>query len=157
MDSQEPIRILILSNHTHSINKLLSALRNEGVDLKAQSVKSKKELYEQLNFLSWDLILCCEDSSLSIEMVKDTLFKQGLKLPIIFLVDENSTIKSVELFKAGIQDCLSIYQESRIITAIKREVNSHRLKLNHRLLQQNFKELEKRHQALMGASSKVLY
>ena len=62
MDSLEPIRILILSNQIHTINKILSTLRNEGVGLKAQAASNKTELDNKIKFQNWDLILCGEDS-----------------------------------------------------------------------------------------------
>lgn len=156
MDSLEPIRILILSNQIHPINKLLSSLRNKGVELKAQNIRSKQELHEQFKILNWDLVLCCEDSPLPPNSINDAISEQGLELPIIFITHGKSSINTAELVNSGIQDYLPIDHESRIITAIKREVGFKRLKLNHRLLQLDFKELETRHQALMDASSSAL-
>ncbi len=156
MDSLELIRILILSNQIHAINKILSTLRNEGVDLKAQVASNNAELNKQIKFQNWDLILCCEESPVSINVIKETLKTQGLKLPIIFLVDKNSQLKTAEIFRIGIQDCLPIDDESKIITSIKREIGLQRLKLSYRLLQLEFRELEKRHQAIMDASTSPL-
>ncbi|PCJ43410.1 MAG: hypothetical protein COA71_00625 [SAR86 cluster bacterium] len=156
MDSPALIKILILSSQTHAINKLLSTLRNEGVDLKTRSARNKKELYEQIKFQSWDLILCCEDAPVSIDVIRETLITQGLELPIIFLTHENSQVDTAELFKSDIHTCLSIGQENQIITAIKREAVAQQLKHNYRRLQLDFKELGKRHQALMDASTSAL-
>ena len=152
MDSLELVRILILSNQIHAINKLLSILRNEGVELKAQVASNNIELNTQIKFQNWDLILYCEDSPLSIDILAETLKTQGIELPIIFLADINSQFKTAELFSIGINDCLPVNEKSKIVTSIKREIGFQRLKLSYRLLQFEFKELEKRHQAIMDAS-----
>ena len=156
MDSPEPIRILILSSQIQAINSLLAVLRNEGVELKARAVRAKKELHEQLKLQSWDLILFCEGCDFSAIAVKETLAAQGLELPIIFLSDDIAQVDTAKLFQSDIQDCLSLHQKVQIATAIKREVGIRRLKHSHRLLQLDFKELEKRHQSLMDASSSAL-
>lgn len=156
MDCPDAIRILILSCQIQAINSLLSFLRNEGIVLKARAISAKNELYEQLKLQSWDLILCCEDCDVSVNAVNEALTVQCLELPIIFLSDDTSQINTASLFQSDIQDCLSFHQEYQIAKAIKREVGIRRLKLSHRLLQLDFKELEKRHQSLMDASSSAL-
>lgn len=97
MDSLEPIRILILSKQIHTINKILSTLRNEGVGLNAQAASNKTEFDNKIKFQNWDLILCGEDSFVPINIVKEILKTQNLALPIIFLTDINSTLKTAEL------------------------------------------------------------
>ncbi len=53
-------------------------------------------------------------------------------------------------------DCLPILEKNRIISAIKREVGLQRLNIRYRALQLDFNEVEKRHQAIMDASSSPL-
>lgn len=142
MDSLELIRILILSNQIHAINKILSTLRNEGVDLNAQVASNSIELNKQIKFQNWDLILYCEESAVSIDVIKETLKTHGLDLPIIFLADKNSQLKTAEIFRIGVQDCLPFDDESKIIASIKREIGIQRLKLDYRLLKLEFRELE---------------
>ena len=77
-------------------------------------------------------------------------------MPIIFLSDDIAQVDTAKLFQSDIQDCLSLHQKVQIATAIKREVGIRRLKHSHRLLQLDFKELEKCHQSLMDASSSAL-
>ena len=156
MDSQDLIRILILSPHTHAINLILSALREDGVEIKAQIIYNKKELYEHFNQSSWDLILYSEGSCLPIALIQDTILKQGLELPIIVLYEESYNIDSLEALESEIKDFLPFNQVSRIVSAIKREFGSQKLKLKHRLLQLNFNALEKRHQAMMDSSNTAL-
>ena len=153
MDSLEPIRILILSKQIHTINKILSTLRNEGVGLNAKAASNKTEFDNKIKFQNWDLILCGEDSFVPINIVKEILKTQNLALPIIFLTDINSTLKTAELLSIDINDCLPINLQSKIISSIKRETGFQRLKLSHRILQLEFKELEKRHHTVLDASA----
>jgi diguanylate cyclase (GGDEF)-like protein len=156
MDSQEPTRTLILSSHISNINGVLNLLRTAGLELKAQTAINKKDLYEQLKLDNWDLILCFEDSNVSTDAVKEILSSQGLELPVIYLAEDISKHNTKNLFQNGIQDCLSLHQENHIIMAIQRETRMRRLRLDHRLLQLDYKELQKRHQSLMDASSSAL-
>lgn len=153
MDSLELIRILILSNQIYTINKILSNLRNQGVDLNAQVVSNKIELNKKLKFQNWDIILCCDDSPVSIDILVNILKNHDLKLPIIFITVKESPSKYTELLSIGVNDCFPIGEKSKIIAAIKREIGFQRLKQSYRLLKLEFKELENRHEAIMDAST----
>ncbi len=93
MDSLELFKILFLSNQIHAINKILGALRNEDFDLNAQVACNKFELNNKIQSQNWDVVLCSEDSPISIETVKETIKSHNLELPIIFSHRRKSIIK----------------------------------------------------------------
>tara|TARA_R110000772_G_scaffold196899_5_gene307652 strand:- start:5293 stop:7398 length:2106 start_codon:yes stop_codon:yes gene_type:complete len=155
-DKPELIQLLVISNQFHLVNKLLSALREDGIELKAFGANDKAGLIEQLKLQSWDLVLCCEDAGISLASAQETIHDLGLELPIIFLADEDSKVDAAELLNSGIRDFLPITQIRHIQHAIRREVDTHQLINNHRLLALNFKELEKRQQTLLNSTTQAL-
>ena len=100
-DKPELIQLLVISNQFHLVNKLLSALREDGIELKAFGANDKAGLIEQLKLQSWDLVLCCEDAGISLASAQETIHDLGLELPIIFLADEDSKVDAAELLNSG--------------------------------------------------------
>ncbi len=156
MDSLELFKILILSNQIPRINKILSTLRNEGAGLNTQVATDRFELQDKIKSQNWDILICSEDSPVSINVVREIIKNQDLELPTIFLTEKNLLPEVEKLANIGVNDSLPIQEKTRIISAIKREVCYQRMKKHYRELKLDYKELEKRHQAVMDISSAPL-
>jgi len=156
MDSLELFKILILSNQIPRINKILSTLRNEGAGLNTRVATDRFELQDKIKSQNWDILICSEDSPVSINVVREIIKNQDLELPTIFLTEKNLLPEMEKLATIGVNDSLPIQGKTRIISAIKREVCYQHMKKHYRELKLDYKELEKRHQAVMDISSAPL-
>lgn len=155
-ESTELVRILVISSQFDLVNKLLSALREDGIELKAFGINDKVKLFEQLKLQTWNLALCCEDADISLADAQGVLQDLGVELPVIFLAKEHSRFDMAELLDSNIRDCLPITRSDLVLHAIKRELETHNLLKKHRLLALNFRELEKRNQALLDNTTQAL-
>ena len=152
----ELIHLLVISSQFDLLNKLLSRLRNEGLQLKALGTDSQRELLDLLNSRRWDLVIYGLDSALSLEDSMKILSESSLELPFIVLADSHTRIPNRLLLSGRIQDIVGPEDEARLQLAIKREVEHQRLKKRLRLLSVNHRELEKRHQSLLDNTQQAL-
>lgn len=152
----ELIHLLVISSQFDLLNKLLSRLRNEGLQLKALGTDSQRELHELLSSRRWDLVIYGLDSALSLNESLKILSESGLELPIIVLTDSRTRIPNRLLLGGQIQDLVGTEDDARLQLAIKREVDHQRLKKRFRLLSVNHRELEKRHQSLLDNTQQAL-
>lgn len=152
----EVIQLLVISSQFDVFNKLLSRLRNEGLQLKALGTDKQEELLEYLNSKRWDLVIYGLNSSLSLEESLLILNNSGLELPLIVLSDSQTPVSPRLLQSGQIQDLVNPEDETRLQLAIQREVFNQRLKKQFRLLSVNHRELEKRHQSLLDNTQQAL-
>tara|TARA_R100001143_G_scaffold63431_1_gene70427 strand:- start:2270 stop:4336 length:2067 start_codon:yes stop_codon:yes gene_type:complete len=154
-NNSETIHLLVISSQFALVNKLLSSLRKDGLQLKASGVDNNKLLQEQLKSGSWDLLIYCENTKLSLGSVFDVIQHSGMELPLIVLT-QGQNLKALDIYKSRIRDCIPLNDEQRILFTIKREVQIQRLEKKYRLLALDYRELLQRHQSLMDNANQAL-
>jgi diguanylate cyclase (GGDEF)-like protein/PAS domain S-box-containing protein len=157
MNSNNPIRLLILNDSREEANRLISMLSNAGKTTDAQHIESEEALIKVLQERSWDLLIGHVDTlNLTPELAQKQIRKLDKDVPMVLLTDQEGSQPVVEWLKKGAADVLLVDDDQRLLQVINRELNNKEYRSQSRYAQRKLKDVERRNQQLLDSSKDAI-
>jgi PAS domain S-box-containing protein len=146
----EPLRVLYIEDSDDDAELLLRMLRQGGFDPRPRRVQTEDELSAALDASRWDLVIA--DHSLPrLPSQRALAIVRGRDLDLPFLV-VSGTIReqdAVELMRSGASDYLLKDRLTRLVPAVRRELDEARLRREHRAAQAEVERAQARYRSLI--------
>lgn len=157
MSTNTTIRLLILNDSRAEAERLISMLNNAGRRTRAQHVDSEEALLKLLQEQTWDLLIGLDTTqtpppSAAIKHIR----RLNKDVPCILLSDEEGSKPIVEGMKMGAVDVVRLDEDQHLLQVIQRELNNREGRIQQRLAERKFKEVERRNQHLLDSSKDAI-
>ena len=145
-----PLRVLFIEDSADDADLLLRMLEKGGFAPQSRCVQTEEDLTAALDAGRWDIVVA--DHSLARLPSRRALeIVRGRDLDLPFLV-VSGTIReqdAVDLMKAGASDYLLKDRLTRLVPAVRRELDESRLRREHRLAQAEIERAQARYRSLI--------
>ncbi len=137
------IRVLIIEDFDADALFLLREIKKGGYEVISVQIENESQLISELNTKEWDIVftdymLPQYDGISALKVIN----KLKPDLPCIMISGKAGEENAVEAMKAGATDYLMKNNYSRLLPAIKRELNESRIKKEKKIIEEQFKEKE---------------
>jgi multidomain signaling protein FimX len=153
MTSNPTIRLLILNDSRAEAERLISMLHNAGRPTRSQHVESEEALVKLLQEQSWDLVIGLDSSTkVSPAMAIKQIRRLVKDIPLIMLTDSSEVQDIVEGMKMGAADVVRVDEDQHLLQVMNRELTNRENRMEQRLAERRYKEIERRNQQLLDSS-----
>ena len=145
-----PIRILLVEDSEDDAILLERQIKKGNMDIDAKQVCNSDEMEQALVEETWDAIIC--DYMMPEFTVTDALklvHDLGFDLPFIIVSGTISDEIAVEMMKAGAHDYLTKNNLSRLVPALKREIEEAKNRQKRKAVEHALRESERKHRMLI--------
>ncbi len=140
---ENKIRVLIIEDTDSDALLLLKEIQKGGFEVYYKQIEKEDQLKQELKELEWDIVfadymLPQYDGINALKLIKEV----KPDLPCIMLSGKAGEENAVEAMKAGAVDYILKDNFSRLLPALKRELNEVRIKKEKKIIEQQLKEKE---------------
>ncbi|MCW3988248.1 MAG: PAS domain S-box protein, partial [Candidatus Bathyarchaeota archaeon] len=137
-----PLRVLIIEDSEDDALLLAREIKKNNYDVTFRRVDTSDAMSEALNQQKWDIIISdYEMPHFSVSEALELLRNSGLDLPFIIVSGVIGEEAAVNSLKAGAHDFIMKSNFSRLIPAIKRELNEAEVRRSKRIAEKKLKHL----------------
>jgi two-component system cell cycle sensor histidine kinase/response regulator CckA len=145
-----PLRVLLIEDSADDAELLLRMLRQGGYEPQSSRVQTEEELLAALESGAWDLVVADHSlprlpSSRALEMVR----ARDLDIPFLVVSGTIREQDAVDLMKSGASDYLLKDRLTRLVPAVRRELEEARLRREHRRAQAEIERAQARYRSLI--------
>lgn len=151
------LHLLILDSSQNDAESLVSLLRNAGKATRAHRLTSEEDLEEALKAGNWDLLLARDvDQEFRADDALAMIRRLDKDIPCLFLTEEESRERTVEVMKAGARDTVQFGHNDLLILKTNRELAALEDRRRRRALESHLRDAEQRCQLLLESSKDAI-
>ncbi|CAM3781941.1 GGDEF/EAL domain-containing response regulator [Parendozoicomonas haliclonae] len=153
LQSQGPLRLLVLEDSSQSVEPLVSLFRNEGFPTRVHRVTSAEDLDESLAAHLWDMFIIFQNAeALSADESLAHIIRLDRDIPTLILTENDNSETVVQWLAAGGTDAIPVDQGERFILVCLREWYNLVQRRQRRANELALKDAERRCQLLLNSS-----
>jgi multidomain signaling protein FimX len=145
--------LLVVAEDNLAANRLISHLRQERIAVRAANVVSTPEFSHLVTQDQWDVLVCYDNGKLSLDTVLSLRKQHEQDFPVIFVTGQSAQLDPLALYRRGVHEVVAADQPSLLSLSVQRAASHYLLKRQVRRQDVLHRELGKRHEALLNAST----
>jgi multidomain signaling protein FimX len=145
--------LLVVAEDNLAANRLISHLRQERIAVRAANVVSTHEFSHLVAQDQWDVLVCYDTGKLSLDTVLSLRKQHEQDFPVIFVTGQSAQADLLALYRRGVHEVVADDPVSLLLLSVQRAASHYFLKRQVRRQDVLHRELEKRHEALLNAST----
>lgn len=157
MKTKQSINTIVFSSSANEAEELASQLKNQGLAIRHQLVDNSESLSEALKSKTWQLAVFLEElERLPTPQALSMLKQQKSALPAIFLCQDYSIQKRLEIMKQGLFDCIPDTELELLALIIKRDQRMVSSEIAQITAEKLVSETSKRNELLLDSSKDAI-
>ena len=153
METEEPLRLIVLDDSSNITESITSILRNAGHVARAKRIEDDEDLREAIREQDWDILLAKPEIPYFTAMdALGFIAQMDEELPLIVIADNVEEIKLLEMLNAGARDTVLLSKPERLIHTVLREHEDAKARSKHRICARSLQETIERAQSLVDSS-----
>ncbi|MDF1538771.1 MAG: response regulator [Candidatus Thorarchaeota archaeon] len=152
------LRVLCIEDSEDDVILLRRNLKKEGYDPLIKQITNAEEMREALSIENWDVVICDYlMPDFDVESALDILQMNNLDIPFIIVSGTISDEAAVAMMKLGAHDYLTKDNLSRLVPAIRREIDEAKIRQMQRDSEDALQESEQRHRMLVDSMGDTVF
>ena len=156
MSQSDTLRLLIINEDASEVERLLSMLRNSGLNSRAQHVPSIEGLEKLLSDQAWDMLLAVDTAkSCEPKAALRAIKKLDKDIPAVFLSESDPdefNMALIDGLKAGARDVVLLDDDQHLLMVMNREAGNLQERRERRMADRKLQDAERRCQQLLDSS-----
>jgi len=152
------LHVLCIEDSEDDVILLKRNLKKEGYDPLVKQITNAEEMREELPTEDWDVIICDYlMPDFDVESALEILKMSDLDIPFIIVSGTISDEVAVAMMKLGAHDYLTKDNLSRLVPAIRREIEEAKERGKRREAEKALRESERRHRMLVDSMGDTVF
>lgn len=148
--------LLVVSIDNTLPNRLIAALRQDHVPVRATGINSKSTLAKHLQQMRIDLLLLVESEAIIPAQWLELYAQSGSRTPVLIACAEKSSLEKIPEAKLANYDLIAANNTIALSRAIKKQAAYAREKINNRVMANRIRQLEKQQRFLLDSCQDAL-
>ena len=125
MQTDDPLKILIVEQSHDEANRIISILRSADYRMEAQLASDEEQLQQYLSKRNWDLLIApIGTESLPAQQIFQCIRRAERDIPVIFISDNYDPATLIEGLRLGAQDVVVKDQDQHLLKVVARSLAS---------------------------------